>query len=105
MLERPIKILVDALIELGANQHGFPKLADVPLPEPAPVVPCEPVFTFYIGNDLSALIKLDLESPGPAQIGAEECYRPWAERTMLGWHISGYSGMTPPTNQQILDRQ
>jgi len=73
----------------------FPQFKDLPLPTPRPGT--NPKIRGIIGNDLTNLTKLDLDQPGPAQIGANRPLEPLAQRTMIGWTISGYSDPDTPT--------
>ena len=78
------------------DQHSG--LENIPLPEPADTDQIDMI----IGNDLACLMKLETEQPGPFQIGGEMFMSPLAERTVLGWTISGYTDPIPPKTSDIL---
>ena len=56
-----------------------------------------------VGTDFPMLsMKLDTTSPGPCQIGGDGYLTPIAQRQMVGWTCSGYTGRAPPSQQEIL---
>ena len=80
-----------------------PEFESLDLPVPVQVPHGEPQIQMAVGNDFPIINQmLDLDSPGAAQIGSGEYMRPLAQRMMVGWCISGYTGRAPPTEQDIL---
>ena len=79
-------------------QDKHAQLAHITLPAPAD----NDHIDMIIGNDLACLMKLETDQPGPFQLRGETFMSPLAERTVLGWTISGYTDPTPPKTKDIL---
>jgi len=88
-------------VDWNRYKDRFPELSDIQLPQPTK--PISTKVLGILGNDLKFITRLDQSYNGRPQIGGDGYMKPMAQKTLLGWAISGFNSTEPPTTQEFID--